>query len=270
MSFKRIFAIFARQYFLLRHNPVRFVNIFLWMVIDIILWGFITKYLDYLKQSNFSFTATLFGAVILWGFFGRVQQGVMVAFMEDMWTQNFVNIFASPIKTSEYVFGLIASSIATSALGFALVIALSGIFFGFNIFKIGLFLFPFLLTLFIFGLAMGILTVAIILRFGPSAEWLVWPIPALMSPLVGIFYPVSILPKSLQLLSLLLPPSYVFESMRSIIISGNFSGDLYGKIIIGLSLSIFYLLMMYFFFNRTYKTVLRNGLLSRFSAESSL
>ena len=81
-------------------------------------------------------------------------------------------------------------------------------------------LLPFFLVLLIFGIALGIVGTALVLRFGPAAEWFVWPIPALLSPFAGVFYPLSILPKWMQLISSVLPPAYVFESMRAIL-AGN-------------------------------------------------
>ena len=29
------------------------------------------------------------------------------------------------------------------------------------------------------------------LRLGPAAEWFIWPIPALISPFAGVFYPLT-------------------------------------------------------------------------------
>ena len=59
-------------------------------------------------------------------------------------------------------------------------------------------------------------------RFGPSSEWFIWPIPALLSPFAAIFYPLSD-PASqwMQVLAHALPPSYVFEGIRSILAGGG-------------------------------------------------
>ncbi len=269
MSLKRIYAILIRQIFLLRHNPTRLANIFLWMAIDIVLWGFITKYLDGLNGFTFSFANVLFSAIIIWGFLNRIQQGVMIAFFEDVWSQNFINYFASPLKTGEYLSGLVASSIFTGSLGFVFNVTLAGVFFGFNIFKIGLSLLPFLLVLFVFGVALGIFTSAVVLRFGPSAEWIAWPLTAVLSPLAGVFYPISVLPPALKAVARALPPSYVFESMREILINGAPLSQLLLPLAMGLLIAAAYLIAMYFFFLYIYRTVLRRGLITRFSAETS-
>ena len=107
MSLARIYAVFIRQVYLFRSNPIRWVAVFLWIFIDIILWGFINKYLSTFGAATFSFVNVVLGAIILWDFLTRVQQGVMTTFLEDIWSQNFINFFSSPLKIKEYVAGLV-------------------------------------------------------------------------------------------------------------------------------------------------------------------
>jgi ABC-2 type transport system permease protein len=194
MSLRRIYAIFVRQLFLYKSNPTRLVSIFLWLIIDILLWGFISKYLGSLGRDTFSFTTVILGAVILWEFMSRIQQGIMMSFLEDIWSQNFINFFASPLKIREYLSGLVLTSICSGLAGFLAMIAIAGPLFGYNAFMTGLWLLPFMLILLLFGIAMGLFVSAVIFRLGPSAEWLGWPIPMVLSLFVGVFYPISTLP----------------------------------------------------------------------------
>ena len=60
----------------------------------------------------FNFVPALLGAVLLWDFLTRVMQGVTMAFFEDVWSRNFLNFFATPLRTSEYLTGLILAAIA--------------------------------------------------------------------------------------------------------------------------------------------------------------
>ena len=98
MSLSRTLAIFVRQLFLLKSNPTRLVSIFLWLIIDIIQWGFISKYLGSLGEATFGFVTVALGAIILWEFMSRIENGIMMAFLEDVWSQNLINFFASPLK----------------------------------------------------------------------------------------------------------------------------------------------------------------------------
>jgi ABC-2 type transport system permease protein len=268
MKFSRVFAIFLRQMFLIKSNPTRLASIFLWIIIDIVQWGFISKYLGSFGYATFGFVTVIMGAIILWEFMTRIQQGVMTAFLEDIWTYNFVNYFASPLKIREYLAGLVSTSIATSLIGLLIMVLIAGLAFGYNILKMGFFILPFILVLFIFGMAMGFLVTAMIFRLGPSAEWLGWPIPIVLSIFVGVFYPVSTLPVVFQFFSKLLPPSYVFEALRSIVLTGSFSVVLGWDLVIGFLLALIYLFIMYWVFMRVYRHNLKTGGIARFNAES--
>src|SRR5689334_2402125 len=103
MRFGRIAAIVLRQLYLLRGSPARVLPLFIWVVIDVVLWGFITRYLNAISASGFNFVPALLGAVLLWDFFCRVMYGVTTAFFEDVWSRNFLNLFATPLSIREYV-----------------------------------------------------------------------------------------------------------------------------------------------------------------------
>jgi ABC-2 type transport system permease protein len=144
-----------------------------------------------------------------------MQQLTMTLF-EDVWTRNFLNFFASPLRTSEYLIGLLIVAIVTSGLSLVVMIVLAQIAFGLSFLSYGLAIAPFLMVLFITGIALGIAASALVFRLGPASEWLIWPIPMLISPFAGVFYPVTVLPGWIRR-SLILPPSYVFEGMRSVV-----------------------------------------------------
>jgi ABC-2 type transport system permease protein len=265
MNPKRAGAIALRQFYLLRGSPARILPMFAWVAIDIVLWGFITRYLNTVASAGFNFVPALLGAVLLWDFLVRVMQGVTTAFFEDVWSRNFLNIFATPLSIAEYVTGLVITSIATSAVGLTVMLALATSVFGLSFFIYGLLLAPFLMVLFLFGVALGVSGCAIVLRLGPAAEWLIWPIPALLSPLACVFYPLSALPRWLQYPARLLPPSYVFESMRKIVAGRAVSGT---SLLTGAGLALFYIVLAGWFFTRIYKYAVRSGLIARYSAES--
>ncbi len=265
MSPTRTAAIALRQFYLIRGSLTRVVPLFAWVGIDMVLWGFITKYLNAVTASGLNFVPTLLGAVLLWDFFARVMQGVTTAFFEDVWSRNFLNVFATPLCISEYVGGLVLSSMATSIIGLVVMLALATTLFGLSFLSYGLALIPFLLVLFLFGIALGILGSALVLRLGPASEWFVWPIPALVSPFAGVFYPLSTLPAWMRAVARLLPPSYVFENLRTIVQGGRPSGT---ALLTGVVLAIGEVLLAAWFFGRVYRYAVRTGLIARYSAES--
>jgi ABC-2 type transport system permease protein len=265
MSLSRTAAIVLRHFYLIRGSFARLVPLFAWVAVDMVLWGFITKYLNSVTASNVNFVPTLLGAVLLWDFFTRVMQGVTIAFLEDVWSRNFLNLFATPLSIGEYLGGLLVSSIATSSIGLVVMLLVATSVFGLSFLTYGVAIVPFLLVLFLFGIALGIFASGVVFRLGPASEWFVWPVPALLSPLAGVFYPLSTLPSWMQGLARLLPPSYVFEGMRAIVAGGAASG---AALAWGAALAAAYVLGACWFFARIHRHAVRTGLIARYSAES--
>ena len=265
MNPARIAAIVLRQVYLFAGSPVRLLPMLAWVAIDIVLWGFITRYLNSVAGAKVNFVPAILGAVLLWDFLTRVMQGVTMALFEDVWSRNFLNFFATPLKVSEYLAGLIITGVSTSVLGLIAMLVLASSVFGLSFFAYGAALMPFVLILFLTGIALGILGGAIVLRFGPASEWLIWPIPSIISPFVGVFYPLSTLPHWMQAVGRALPPSYVFEGMRAVVAG---KGVPPASLALGGGLAAAYILAAAFTFARVYRYAIRTGLIARYSAES--
>src|SRR4051812_43459035 len=223
------------------------------------------RFLDRVSAAGLDFVATLLGAALLWDYLTRVMHGVTMAFFEDVWSRNFLNFFATPLTIAEYVTGLVATSVATSVVGLLVMIAVARAAFGLSLAVYGAALAGFLGILFVFGIALGVVGTAIVLRLGPAAEWLIWPIPALLSPFAGVFYPLSTLPSWMQAISRILPPSYVFEASRAIAAGTRPSPS---ALAASAALALAELAIAGWLFTRVYRHAVRTGLLARYSAES--
>jgi ABC-2 type transport system permease protein len=145
------------------------------------------------------------------------------------------------------------------------MLILASAVFGLSFFLFGALLIPYLAVLFVFGIALGVIACGIVLRLGPASEWFIWPIPALISPFAGVFYPLSTLPRWMRALAHLLPPSYVFESMRGIVLKRPGSPL---ALLWGAALDVVFLLLASWFFRSIYHHAVRTGLIARYSAES--
>jgi ABC-2 type transport system permease protein len=64
--------------------------------------------------------------------------------------------------------------------------------------------------------------------------------------------------------SKLLPVSYVFEGLRTIIAGGTVPGT---SLLWGLGLAVAYVFLACWFFTRVYRNAVRTGILARYSAE---
>ena len=104
--------------------------------------------------------------------------------------------------------------------------------------------------------ALIILVSGIVLRNGMGAESLAWTIMFLLLPLTCVYYPVAILPGFLQAIAWTLPPTYVFEGMRALLIDHIFRADL---MLWALGLNAVYLAAAVFAFLKLLDSARRQG-----------
>lgn len=260
MNPHRILALFMRHIYLYRRSLPRLMEIFYWPFLDLLLWGFISLYLVRYRENLPNFVAFLLGALILWDILFRSQQGISVSFLEDVWARNFLNIFASPLKPSEYITSLMLVSTVKILIAGSVMSFLAWVLYSFNIFILGISLLPFILSLVILGWAIGIITTSLILRFGQQAEVLAWGLALLFQPVSAVFYPVSVLPPALRSIARYVPASHVFEGMRGILTKGRFPGQ---ELAWSFGLNTFYLAIAFVLFYLVMKTVKKRGLLAK-------
>jgi ABC-2 type transport system permease protein len=261
----RVAAIVLRILYLYRGSPQRVFPIFVWVAVDIVMWGFLTRYLNSVSGAGFDFVPALLGAVLLWDFLTRAMQGVTMAFFEDVWSRNFLNLFATPLTISEYLAGLVSAAVGTSLVSLVAMVVFARAAFGLSFLVYGIALAPFVAVLFVTGIAMGVAGAALVLRLGPSSEWLIWPIPMMVSPFAGVFYPLAVLPGWMRAIAAVLPPSYVFEGMRAVVAGGP---PPWGRLAAGGALALLYLALACLLFASVYRTAIRTGLIARYSAET--
>ncbi len=265
MNRSRVGAVVLRILYLYRGSPQRVFPIFVWVAVDILMWGFLTRYLNAVSRGPLDFVPALLGAVLLWDFLTRVMQGVTMAFFEDVWSRNFLNLFATPLRISEYLAGLVIAAVGSSLLSLVVMVVFARAAFGLSFLTYGVALAPLVAVLFLTGIALGVAAAGVVLRLGPASEWLIWPIPMIVAPFAGVFYPLAVLPGWMRAIAAFLPPSYVFEGMRAVV-----AGDPapWARLAAGAALAAGYLILACFFFASVYKTAIRTGLIARYSAES--
>jgi ABC-2 type transport system permease protein len=223
---RRVAAMILRYWYLLRSSWPRLLELVYWPAVQMMMWGFLQLYID----QNASFFAraggTFIGAVLLWDILFRGQLGFSVSFLEEMWARNLGNLMISPLRPSEFVSALMVMSVVRLAIGMVPVSLLAIGFFGFNVWSMGLALAAFFLNLILTSWAIGIFVSGLVLRNGLGAENLAWTIMFIFLPLTCVYYPVATLPSWLQAVAWTLPPTYVFEGMRTLLVDHTFRADL--------------------------------------------
>ena len=225
-STRRIAAMMLRYWYLLRSSWPRLLDLVYWPTVQMVTWGFLQYYI----ANNAGFFAraggTFIGAVLLWDILFRGQLGFSISFLEEMWSRNIGNLMMSPLRPGEFIIALMVMSVVRLSIGAVPVTFLAIAFFGFNLYGLGLALVAFFFNLMLTSWAIGIFVSGLILRNGMGAENLAWSIMFLFMPLTCVYYPVTTLPVWLQPVAWALPPTYVFEGMRTLLIDKVFRLDL--------------------------------------------
>ena len=249
-----------RHLYLYQRSFPRLMDILYWPVMELLLWGFISIYVAKLNVGGFNVVTVLLGAVIFWDLLSQSQRSVSVAFLEDVWERNFLNIFVTPLRISEFLASAVILAFVRIVMTGVVMGILAAIFYKFNIFIFGFYLVPFVVNLLIFGSALGFFTTAIILRYGTSAQVLAFGFLFLLQPFSAVFYPVSVLPAFVQPIAYALPSTYVFEGMRGVITTGSFS---LGYFALALLTNAIYLALILWYFYKMFAKVKIKGRLMK-------
>ena len=238
MKFNRMYGLSLRHIYLIKGSFPRILDLIYWPTIQIVLWGFISKFFT-LHSSYYDHTVgIILSAAILYDFLFRSSISFNMSFLEEIWSRNFTNLFIAPIKLSEIIVALIITALVRTLIGLVPAILLTTPFFGISIFKLGLPLAFLFLSLYLFGITLGLFVSSGLLRYGPAFENIAWSSLFLLAPLGCIYYPISILPEFLQIIAKALPLVHIFEEVRSILINNTVS---YSNIINALLLNAVYL-----------------------------
>ena len=218
MNWHKIYALSLRHIYLIKGSFPRILDLIYWPTIQIFLWGFISKFFTLNSTYYENTVGIILSAAILYDFLFRSSISYNMMFLEEIWSRNFTNLFIAPIKISEIISALTFTAIFRTLIGLVPAAFLAIPLFGVSIFKIGLPLVFLLISLYIFGVTLGLLVTSGLIRFGPSFENIAWASLFFLAPLGCIYYPIEILPDWLQLIAKLLPLVHLFEEMRSILI----------------------------------------------------
>jgi len=258
MNLLRVSAMIQRHLYLYQRSVPRLMEIFFWPLMDILVWGFITIYLQQSDQTLPRFVTFFLGALLLWDLFYRAQQGISVSFLEEIWSKNLLNIFVSPVRPSEFLTALMAIGLAKMIIAGIASALMAWLLYDFNLFVIGISLLPFALNLLVMGWTIGIISTSAILRYGQEAEVLAWGLGFLIQPVSAVFYPVSVLPSFIQPVALALPVAHIFEGMRTVLETGAVP---YDSLIAATVLNGVYLTVSIFLFHWVLRVVRDKGLL---------
>lgn len=259
-TLRRIGAMVMRYVYLFSVSPVRIIELIYWPFVQMMMWGFLQLHLAQSSSLFAQSAGLLIGSVLLWDILFRGKIGFSICFLEEIWSRNLGLLMISPLRVNEFIAALSLMSLLRLAIGFIPVTLLAKVFFDFNLFELGLPLAVFFVNLILTSWALAMFTSGVILRYGLGAEELSWGLGFVLLPLCCVYYPVSVLPGWLQPVALALPPTHVFEGMRSILLDGVYDAD---RMLMALALNAVFMVLGYLAFRFFLASARVNGSLSQ-------
>ena len=246
MSLIKMYGLFLRHFYLITRSFPRILDLIYWPSIQITLWGFISNFFASHATYYNNAVGVILTCAILYDFLFRTSIGFNMLFLEEIWSRNFTNLFIAPMKISEIITSLVITALIRALIGLIPAIILTSPLFGISILDLGIYLFFLFLSLYIFGITLGILVSSGLLRFGPSFENIAWSTMFLLAPFGCIYYPIETLPEIFQTIAYALPLVYIFEEARNILINNTINlENLYSALILNavylvLAITLFY------------------------------
>lgn len=257
---RRVRALVLRYVLLVGRDPSRVVDLAVWPFIDITVWGFLTMYVNQTGVALPNAVAVFLGGAILWNVFLRAAQDASVSFLDDVWARSVVTIFASPLRLVEFGAALMILGLIKVLIGLAIMGLAAWALYAFDVLWFGVWLLPFVGNLVLFGYVLGLLSLALIVRFGGRWQILAWTLPFLAMPFSSVYWPESVLPPSVWTVAQASPMNHVFEGMRAIVLGAPMP---VWRLVAATVLNLVYLALTAALVARTFRGALDRGALPK-------
>ena len=245
MNKARIGALILRHLYNFKHRTDRWFDAFYWPLMDILLWGLTSAYIRDASTAIPNLVMILLTGLVFWQTVWRSQYEITTNLLEEMWSRNLVNLFATPLSIYEWMVGVVFLGVVKMFITVGFSFLLVFFMYQVNIFKIGWLLLPLIGLLLMSGWYIGFIVSGILVRYGTRIQTLAWSGVYLLAPFSAIYYPVKSLPLWAQKVAQFVPTSYVFEGMRAVLFEGKMDLMMLAK---SGGLSIIYLIISGFFF----------------------
>lgn len=219
-SLKRVYAFSLRHVYPLKRDFDLLSDMIYWPVIDVLLWGITSRWLGD-ASGMLSIMVTILTGLILWNVIWRAQSEVSRNLIDEIWNNNLVNLFSTPLTLFEWLIGVLLLSIGKTTFTILALVPLIFALYSVNIFAVGWWLIPFFIGTVMTGWWVGFISAGIVIRWGPKVQTVVWTLPGILLPFSVVFFPLASMPTFLAPVSYILPTTYIFEAMRTIVAGGE-------------------------------------------------
>jgi ABC-2 type transport system permease protein len=259
---RRIFAVVRRQYLVLWRQPNRWFDVAVWPVFDVLLFGSLGAFVAQENEASRAAAPYLLAGIMLFHVLFQSQIAMATGFIEETWSRNLLNVMTTPVTELDYAVGLSIYAFLKLLLAMASITVAALLSYGFDLTAVGWTLVPIVAVLLLVGWALALVVIGMLLRFGQSAEILAWGLNFVLLAISGVFNPISALPGLVQPLAELLPTTFAFRAMRTVLDGGAIP---WGDLSAGLLGALVSTLLSCLFVVRMLRTFRRRGFVTRYS-----
>ena len=117
MNLNKMYGLFLRHFFLIKSSLPRILDLIYWPTIQIILWGFISKFFSIHSNYYNDVIGVILTCAILYDILFRSSISFNMLFLEEIWSRNFTNLFIAPLKLKEIIIALIFTALVRTLIG---------------------------------------------------------------------------------------------------------------------------------------------------------
>lgn len=262
ISLQRVYAIVWRHLHTWPRDLESLFESFWWPSFDVLIWGIMTVYVVQNQNVSPTFTSVIIAGIVFWMFVYRSQQEIGFVFLREFWERNLLSLLTSPLSINEFLLASFVLGLIKLCISAVWMMILAYMLFSFSLIAFGWYLVPIIGNLLCVGWAAGLCINGLILRYGYRVQSFAWSLVAAIQPFSAVFYPLSSMPVWMQWIAKILPTSYIFEDMRGIVSGKTISPETF---FIATGLNVFYLIVGYIYFQRSFTYAKRTGMVLKFS-----
>lgn len=213
-SLIRIHALVQRHLLLTFRTVDRVLNIVYWPLITLVVWGGNMIWMEQQHASS-ALTNAVFFAMVLWQIVYRVSLEVANSLMEEIQSRNLVNLFATPVSLFEWIAAIMLLGLMNMVLIGLFGGTMLALIFNLNLFSLGYLLPLSAVSLLCSGISFGFIICAIFITWGRAVRDFMHALVWLAGMFSAIYYPLSVMPTSIQHVANIFPTTYIFELLRT-------------------------------------------------------
>src|SRR3989344_8783748 len=208
-NLERAYSQFYKNTHMMFNSFFRLMDTTIWPMTLLLAFAFLAQSLN---NDPAIITMVILG-MMGWQIVQQTQMGIAVGYMDEFWSNSLTHLFVTPIRLGEFILGGIMTGLFKCAIVTILFFITAQFFFSASVPDLSGFIIA-LFFLFIFGISLGMINMALMFPLRENAIFVVWTIPDVLVVFSGIYYPLEILPQPLYTLAQFLPSSHAFNLIK--------------------------------------------------------